>query len=76
MASTRCKEQLAQYELIIYQMAMLLHHHELLATEITKQVLCQLWRDHEFFDLEPIKQRNRLMWLVSQQSGKLAHSQA
>lgn len=68
MASARCKEQLAQYELIIYQMAMLLHRHDSLAIEITKQVLCQVWRDHEFFDMEPCKQRNRLMWLVSRQS--------
>lgn len=72
MASGRCKEQLAQYEIMIYQMAMLLHHHEQVAVQITKQVLCQLWKDQEFFQLEPYKQRSRLIWLVSNQSVQFA----
>jgi len=71
MAGAKCKEQLAQYELIIYQMAMLLHHREVIAIEITKQVLRQIWSDGQFFELEPCKQRNRLMWLVSKQSAQL-----
>jgi len=53
-------------------MAMLLHQRDSIAIEITKQVLCQLWREYDFFDLEPSKQRNRIVWLVSQASAKLA----
>lgn len=72
LATARCKERLVQYELIVYQMAMLLHQRDSIAIEITKQVLCQLWREYDFFDLEPSKQRNRIVWLVSQASAKLA----
>ncbi|MFC6333483.1 hypothetical protein ACFP56_12710 [Paenibacillus septentrionalis] len=72
MANARCKERLVQYELIVYQMAMLLHQRDSIAIEITKQVLCELWREEEFFDLEASKQRSRLIWLVSQASARKA----
>ncbi|HIW32484.1 MAG TPA: hypothetical protein IAA29_06835 [Candidatus Paenibacillus intestinavium] len=56
---------LRRYEHTICRMAIILIQDETQAIEVTKNVLCELWHDEGFIDLDERKQHNVMIWLVS-----------
>lgn len=61
-------DQLRKVEPIVYQMASILLEHEEQTIAVTKAVLCKLWKEPCFFELDERKKQNRLIWLVSNES--------
>lgn len=60
--------RLKELEQYIYQMAIKVYKKEMVAVEVTKQVLLQLWQDVSFFELKQKEQQKRLVWLVCQKA--------
>lgn len=68
MSSVSKLDKLREIEPIVYRMAYALLDNDAQAIEMTKHVLCQLWKDQDFFVKDIRKQQSTIIWLVSQKS--------